>query len=66
MCYSASIEGQWLTLVGPSFPQLKANTEIDIGIDGQTYRCYVPGINVEIRLGNQTARVAHFLLPSNE
>lgn len=59
--YSLVTTGQWLTLLGPKFPNLTPDSTLDLKIDGQIVNCYAPGILVEIQLGSIRAFVTHFL-----
>lgn len=65
-CFFVGREGQWITLIGATFPKVNSDVNIDLKIDGKVISCYSPGINVEIKLGEHTARMANFLDITNE
>lgn len=66
-CVSATVsESMWLTLLGNNLPKVEAGKRFNIVIDGQTHRCYSPGINVDIQVGPYRVGVSHYLIEADE
>jgi len=67
MCVSATItDDTWITLLGNSLPRIESGKRFTMEIDGHRYRCYSPGISVDLHIGPHQVRVAHYAIEANE